>query len=59
VALGYARWAVPKSAGRISMEKVVLGVAGLPINPLRATAAELWLKPFKNTRRDYTSQTGC
>ena len=29
-----------------------------PIRPLGATVAELWLKHFKNTRRDYTSQTG-
>jgi hypothetical protein len=28
VALGNARWAVPKSAGRVSMEKGALGVAG-------------------------------
>ena len=58
VALGNARWAVPKTDGRVSMEKVALGVAGLPTDPLRATVAELWLKHFKNTRRDYTRQTG-
>jgi hypothetical protein len=41
VALGNARWAVPKSARRISVEKVALAVAGMPTNPLRATVAEL------------------
>jgi hypothetical protein len=29
VALGYARRGVPKTSGRISVEKVALGVAGL------------------------------
>jgi hypothetical protein len=48
VALGNIRWAVPKTAGRISMGKVELGVTGLPTDPAR----RLWLKPEKNTRHD-------
>ena len=49
VALGYARWAVPKTDGTISMENVALGVAGMPTSPLRATVAVLWLTPCENT----------
>ena len=40
------------------MEKVALGVAGLPTNPVRVTVAVLRLTPCENTFQNRTSQTG-
>ena len=57
VALGYARYAVPKTAGGISRGEVALGVAGLRTDQLRATVAELWLEPLKISGQACTSRT--
>jgi hypothetical protein len=40
------------------MEKVTVGVAGLPTNPVRVTVAVLRLTLSENTFQNRTSQTG-